>query len=70
MKIFGKPVPIGGSNESIKFTLEQNGLKFEALGFGLINKFEKLITEDKLNIKFTILRKDVNKIILNVYDID
>tara|TARA_A100001011_G_scaffold295206_1_gene307497 strand:- start:5812 stop:7428 length:1617 start_codon:yes stop_codon:yes gene_type:complete len=70
VKLFGKPNIINNSHESIKFTVEQNNLRFEALGLGLINKFEKLITEDKLNIEFTILRTEVNKIILNVYDIN
>jgi len=69
VRIIGKPTVFGKNNDSIKFKLVQNNIEFRAIGFGLINKFEKLITKDKFNIEFVISKNVNNKVMLNIYDI-
>ena len=53
----------------MKFKLVQNNIDFNAICFGLINKFEKLITKDKFDIEFRISKDINNKVLLDIYDI-
>ena len=69
VRIIGKPNIFGKNNDSIKFKLVQNNIDFNAIGFGLINKFEKLITKDKFDIEFRISKDINNKVLLDIYDI-
>ena len=69
VSIIGKPNVFGKNNDSIKFKVVQDKIEFNAIGFGLINKFEKLITKDKFNIEFTISKDINNKVLLNIYNI-
>jgi len=54
ISIADKPSIIGKAKESIRLKVEQNGITFDSIGIGLINEFEKLVTENKLNIEYTI----------------
>lgn len=69
VRIVGKPNIFGKNNDSLKFKLVQNNIDFNAIGFGLINKFEKLITKDKFDIEFRISKDINNKVLLDIYDI-
>ena len=55
VKLVGKPDIIGKNKDSIKFKVEEKGKIFNAVGFGLINEFENLITKNKLNIQYSII---------------
>ena len=68
VNIVDKPSIIGKAKESIRFRVEQNGMVFDSIGIGLINEFEKLVTENKLNIEYTIMndKKDITLNILGV----
>ena len=65
VNIVDKPSIIGKAKESIRFRVEQNGMVFDSIGIGLINEFEKLVTENKLNIEYTIIN-DKKGITLNI----
>ena len=67
--LIGKPIVFGKNEDSIRFKLEQNKIQFDAIGFGLINQFEKLITKDKFTIEFTISKDINNKVFLDIYNI-
>lgn len=69
VRVVGKPNIFGKNNDSLKFKLVQNNIDFNAIGFGLINKFEKLITKDKFDIEFRISKDINNKVLLDIYDI-
>ncbi len=69
VRTIGKPNIFGKNNDSIKFKLVQNNIEFNAIGFGLINQFEKLITKDKFDIKFRISKDMNNKVLLDIGDI-
>ena len=69
VRAIGKPNIFGKNNDSIKFKLVQNNIEFNAIGFGLINQFEKLITKDKFDIKFRISKDMNNKVLLDIGDI-
>ena len=55
VKLVGKPDIIGKNKDSIKFKVEEKGKIFNAVGFGLINEFENLITKNKFNIQYSII---------------
>ena len=65
VKLVGKPDIIGKNKDSIKFKVEEKGKVFNAVGFGLINEFENLITKNKLNIEYSIIYSRDN-FLLNV----
>ncbi len=65
IKVVGKPIIFGKSKDSIKFKVSQDGTVFNSVGVGLINEFEKLVTENKLNIEYTI-SNNKNDILLNI----
>ena len=68
VSVVGKPSIFGVDNNSIKFKLENNNIRINAIGFNLINQFEILLSKNKLNIEYSILMND-NKINLKVYNI-
>lgn len=68
VEIIENPSIFGRNKESIKFKVKQGKTILNAIGIGLINEFEKLITQNKLNIEYTVNRKKDN-IILNVIKI-
>ena len=55
VKLAGKPDIIGKNKDSIKFKVEEKGKIFNAVGFGLINEFENLITKNKFNVRYSII---------------
>lgn len=65
VKLIGKPNIIGKNKDSIKFKIMQGDKTFNAIGFGLINEFEKLITKNKFNIEYSIVYSH-DKFLLNV----
>jgi single-stranded-DNA-specific exonuclease len=68
VNLIGKPGLFGADNSSIRFKLEHNKVKFNAIGFNLINQFEILLSKNKLDIEYSILINN-NKVSLKVYDI-
>ena len=65
VKLVDKPDILGKNKDSIKFKVKQDNKIFNAIGFGLINEFEKLITKNKLNIEYTIIYHS-NNFLLNI----
>ena len=65
VKLIGKPNIIGKNKDSIKFKIMQDNKTVNAIGFGLINEFEKLITKNKFNIEYSIIYSH-DKFLLNV----
>ena len=69
VKLIGKPNIMGKNKDSIKFKVVQGNKVFNAIGFGLINEFEKLITKNKFNIEYSIIYND-DKFLLNVLGVE
>ena len=69
IKVVNKPIIFGKSKDSIKFQVLQDGITFNSVGIGLINEFEKLVTENKLNIEYTI-SNNKNGVLLNIVGVN
>ena len=69
VKLIGRPDIFGKNNNSIKFELEHDNTRFSAIGFDLINKFEILLSKNKLNVEYSILMYN-NRVNLKIYNIN
>ena len=69
IKVVDKPIIFGKSKDSIRFQVSQDGIIFDSVGIGLINEFEKLVTENKLNIEYTI-SNNKNGVLLNIVGVN
>ena len=67
--LVGSPSIFGADNSSIQFMVEHNKVTLNAIGFNLINKFEILLSKNKLDIEYSILI-DNDNINLKVHGIN
>ena len=67
--LVGNPSIFGADNSSIQFMVEHDKITLNAIGFNLINKFEILLSKNKLDIEYSILI-DNDNINLKVHGIN
>ena len=67
--LVGSPSIFGADNSSIQFMVEHDKVTLNAIGFNLINKFEILLSKNKLDIEYSILI-DNDNINLKVHGIN
>ena len=69
VSLVGNPSIFGSDNSSMQFMVEHNHVTLNAIGFNLINRFEILLSKNKLDIEYSILINN-DKVNLKVYNIN
>ena len=69
VSLVGNPSVFGNDNSSIQFMVEHDHVTLNAIGFNLINRFEILLSKNKLDIEYSILINN-DKVNLKVYNIN
>ena len=60
LSINGTPQLIGSDQNTLKFTVEQNKIPFESIGFNMAEHYEKLIQNNPIDIAYIVEENEWN----------